>query len=194
MNTTDYRNAYPDLFTPSLKKATDLIIDRAEGPYLFTMEGDRYLDLVQGIAVNPLGHCHPALVNASVEQIKRMGHVSFNLASYPGALNLATKLRSLMPSGIDTFFFTNSGAEAVEAAIKLARYVTGKGSIIAFRGSFHGRTMGAASVTSSNLFASVTHHSCHRSTSPPIQIVSAAFLSSDPRPVICSVLNISSRI
>ena len=151
MNTIDYRNAYPDLFTPSLKKATDLIIDRAEGPYLFTMEGDRYLDLVQGIAVNALGHCHPALVNASVEQIKRMGHVSFNLASYPGALNLATKLRSLMPSGIDTFFFTNSGAEAVEAAIKLARYVTGKGSVIAFRGSFHGRTMGAASVTSSNV-------------------------------------------
>jgi|WetSurMetagenome_2_1015567.scaffolds.fasta_scaffold83125_2 4-aminobutyrate aminotransferase len=151
MNTNEYRNAYSDLFTPSLKKSTDLIIDKAEGPYLFTMDGDRYLDMVQGIAVNSLGHCHPALVNASIEQIRRMGHVSFNLASYPGALNLAGKLRSLMPSGVDTFFFTNSGAEAVEAALKLARYVTGKGSIIAFRGSFHGRTMGAASVTSSNV-------------------------------------------
>jgi 4-aminobutyrate aminotransferase len=151
MNTNEYRNAYSDLFTPSLKKSTDLIIDKAEGPYLFTMDGDRYLDMVQGIAVNPLGHCHPALVNASIAQIRRMGHVSFNLASYPGALNLAGKLRSLMPSGVDTFFFTNSGAEAVEAALKLARYVTGKGSIIAFRGSFHGRTMGAASVTSSNV-------------------------------------------
>lgn len=151
MNTSDVKNAYADLFAPSLKKSTDLIIDRAEGPYLFTMDGDRYLDMVQGIAVNPLGHCHPALVKASTEQIRRMGHVSFNLASYPGALNLAGELRSLMPSGVDTFFFTNSGAEAVEGALKLARYVSGKGSIVAFRGSFHGRTMGAASVTSSNV-------------------------------------------
>ncbi|MFZ3048637.1 MAG: aminotransferase class III-fold pyridoxal phosphate-dependent enzyme, partial [Desulfatirhabdiaceae bacterium] len=151
MNSSELTAAYSDLFAPSLKKVTDLWIEKAEGPYLYTIDGDRYLDLVQGIAVHPLGHCHPALVDAAVEQMKRMGHVSFNLASYPVAVNLATRLRELLPSGVDSFFFTNSGAEAVEGALKLARYVSGKGTIIAFRGSFHGRTMGAASVTSSNL-------------------------------------------
>lgn len=151
MNSSEFTAAYSDLFAPSLKKVTDLWIEKAEGPYLYTIDGERYLDLVQGIAVHPLGHCHPALVDAAVEQMKRMGHVSFNLASYPVAVSLATRLRELLPSGVDSFFFTNSGAEAVEGALKLARYVSGKGTIIAFRGSFHGRTMGAASVTSSNL-------------------------------------------
>jgi 4-aminobutyrate aminotransferase len=145
------QSIYPQLFAPSLKKATELVVDRAEGPYLYTIDGERYLDLVQGIAVNPLGHCHPALVDAACEQIRRMAHVSFNLVSYPAALELAAQLKELLPGGLDTFFFANTGAEAVEGALKLARYVSNRTSIIAFRGSFHGRTMGAASVTSSNV-------------------------------------------
>jgi 4-aminobutyrate aminotransferase len=151
MNDKCLKSAYQQLFAPSLKKATDLVIDRAEGPYLYTIDGERYLDFVQGIAVNQLGHCHPALVEAACEQIRRMAHVSFNLVSYPAALEMAAELKKLLPGGIDSFFFTNTGAEAVEGALKLARYVSGRTSIIAFRGSFHGRTMGAASVTSSSV-------------------------------------------
>lgn len=151
MDASWYKTAYREHFTPSLKKATDLLVDRAEGPYLYTMDGERYLDFVQGIAVNPLGHCHPALVEAACNQVKRMAHVSFNLVTYPSALELAAELRRNMPGELGSFFFTNSGAEAVDGALKLARYVTGKTSVVAFRGSFHGRTMGAASVTSSNV-------------------------------------------
>lgn len=141
---------YKDLFSPALKKATELMLDRGEGSYVFTTENTKYLDLVQGIAVNALGHCHPDLMNAAWDQIKRLGHASFNLASYPSVLSFARRLAQCTPGDLDMFFFTNSGAEAVEGALKLARYVTGKGSIIAFRGGFHGRTMGAASVTGSN--------------------------------------------
>lgn len=151
MDNNELINLYQQLFAPSLKKATDLVIERAEGPYLFTQDGERYLDFVQGIAVNQLGHCHPTLVEAACEQIKRMAHVSFNLASYPAALEMAAALKQLLSGGIDSFFFSNTGAEAVEGALKLARYVSGKSSMVAFRGSFHGRTMGAASVTSSNV-------------------------------------------
>lgn len=145
------KTAYPEHFTPCLKKFTNLVIERAEGPYLYTIDGEKYLDFVQGIAVNPLGHNHPAVLAAAMEQLQRMSHVSFNLVSYPSALNLAAELRQLTPGRIDTFFFGNTGAEIVDGALKLARYVTGKTSFIAFRGSFHGRSMGAASVTGGNI-------------------------------------------
>ena len=150
MDKNTYMTFYKEHFAPSLKKSTELLVDHAEGSYLYTVDGDKYLDLVQGIAVNPLGHCHPALVQAACDQVKKMAHVSFNLVTYPSALSLAEKLAGVMPQGLDNFFFSNSGAEAVDGGLKLARYATGKPSIIAFRGSFHGRTMGAASVTSSN--------------------------------------------
>jgi 4-aminobutyrate aminotransferase len=151
MEENQLKTAYHEHFAPCLKKATDLVVERAEGPYLYTIDGERYLDFVQGIAVNPLGHCHPALVEAACEQARRMAHVSFNLVSYPSALELAAELRKRTFGGLDTYFFANTGGEAVDGALKLARYVTRRTSIIAFRGSFHGRTMGAASVTSSNV-------------------------------------------
>jgi 4-aminobutyrate aminotransferase len=150
MSPKELKNVYPDYFTPALAKATQLLIERGEGPYLFTTEGEKYLDLVQGIAVNALGHAHPALVEAACGQVKKLIHGSFNLVNYPSALQLAVLLRKLTPGDLDMFFFTNSGAESVEGGLKLARYVTGKVSAIAFRGGFHGRTMGATSVTSSN--------------------------------------------
>ncbi|MEW6264941.1 MAG: aminotransferase class III-fold pyridoxal phosphate-dependent enzyme [Thermodesulfobacteriota bacterium] len=151
MDKNRLKSAYQELFAPSLKKATDLVVDRAEGPYLYGIDGDRYLDFVQGIAVNALGHGHPALVEAALGQIRRLGHVSFNLVTYPQALELAEELKRHAPGGLEAFFLANTGAEAVDGALKLARYVTGRTSIVAFRGSFHGRTMGAASVTSSNV-------------------------------------------
>jgi len=143
------KGAYAEHFTTAPKKVTDLVVDRGEGVHLYTIEGDRYLDFVQGVASNALGHCHPALTTAATKQLLKLGHASFNLVSYPSALLLAAELRKWTGS-LDKFFFTNTGAEVVESGLKLARYLTGKTSIIAFRGSFHGRTMGAASVTGSS--------------------------------------------
>jgi 4-aminobutyrate aminotransferase len=143
------KSAYAEHFTTAPKKVTDLVVDRGEGIYLHTIDGDQYLDFVQGVAANALGHCHPALTAAATKQLLQLGHASFNLVSYPSALLLAAELRK-WTGRLDKYFFTNTGAEVVESGLKLARYVTGKTSIIAFRGSFHGRTMGAASVTGSS--------------------------------------------
>jgi len=143
------KSAYTEYFTPAPKKVTNLVVERGEGIHLYTIDGDKYLDFVQGVAANALGHCHSALTAAAVRQLHQLGHASFNLVSYPSALALAAELRK-WTGRLDKFFFTNTGAEVVESGLKLARYITGKSSIIAFRGSFHGRTMGAASVTSSS--------------------------------------------
>jgi 4-aminobutyrate aminotransferase len=115
----------------------------------FTTAPKKVTDLVQGVAANALGHCHPALTAAATKQLLQLGHASFNLVSYPSALLLAAELRKCT-GRLDKFFFTNTGAEVVESGLKLSRYLTGKTSVIAFRGSFHGRTMGAASVTGSS--------------------------------------------
>jgi 4-aminobutyrate aminotransferase len=151
MGLEDLEQAYPEYFSPALAKATHLLVERGEGPYLFTTRGEKYIDFVQGIAVNALGHAHPAIVDAACAQIRKMIHGSFNLVNYPSALILAGELRKRMPGRLSMFFFTNTGAESVEGALKLARYVTQRPCSIAFRGGFHGRTMGAASVTSSNV-------------------------------------------
>jgi len=136
-------------FSPALAKSTDLILERGEGPYVFTVDGKRYLDMVQGIAVNALGHCHPALVEAACKQINTLGHASFNLASFPSTLALGEELSKFTPGDLDMFMLANSGAEAVDCALKLARYLTRRSCFVAFRGGFHGRTFGATSVTSS---------------------------------------------
>jgi len=151
MESRNLQLIYQEYFAPTLAKATQLLIERGDGPYLYTTSGEKYLDLVQGIAVNALGHCHPAVVDAACKQIQKLIHGSFNLLNYDSALRLAIELRKLTPKSLDMFFFTNTGAESVEGSLKLARYVTGRSGVIAFRGGFHGRTMGAASVTSSNV-------------------------------------------
>ncbi len=138
-------------FTPALQRATQLNFERGEGPYLYTTDGKKYLDFVQGIAVNALGHCHPKIVNAIEEQANKLIHGSFNLGYYPSALTLADKLAGITPGDLNQFFFSNSGAEAVEGTLKLARYRTGRKAFLAFRGSFHGRTFGAISMTSSTV-------------------------------------------
>jgi 4-aminobutyrate aminotransferase len=149
MNSHWLKSAYPEYFTTAPKKVTNLVVERGEGIHLYTIDGDKYVDFVQGVAANALGHCHPALTAAAEKQLHQLGHASFNLVSYPSALLLAAELRK-WTGRLDKFFFTNTGAEVVESGLKLARYITGKNSIIAFRGSFHGRTMGAASVTGSS--------------------------------------------
>lgn len=128
----------------------DLAFERGEGAWLFTAEGDRYLDFTSGVAVNALGHAHPYLVKALTEQAQKLWHVS-NLYRIPEGERLADRLCAL--TFADTVFFQNSGAEAIECAIKMARkYQSASGKperyrIVTFEGAFHGRTMAALAAT-----------------------------------------------
>ena len=124
----------------------ELAFERGEGVWLIATNGDRYLDFTSGVAVNALGHAHPHLTAALAEQSQKLWHVS-NLYEIPEAERAAQRLCAA--SFADVVFFCNSGAEAVEGAIKLARNSTRRPAIIAFDGSFHGRTYGAMSLTSS---------------------------------------------
>ncbi len=117
---------------------------RGQGSWLFDDKGERYLDLVGGIAVIPLGHCHPAPLAAATAQLERLWHVSNLYWSEPMEQLAARLSRRFGGAGA---FFCNSGAEAIEAALKYARRATGKPGVVALEGSFHGRTLGALSVT-----------------------------------------------
>ncbi|SHG78515.1 acetylornithine aminotransferase apoenzyme [Jatrophihabitans endophyticus] len=122
-----------------------IALDRGEGVRVWDVDGNRYLDLVGGIAVSSLGHAHPAVVAAVTEQVGRLVHTS-NLAMHEPGIRLAERLVGLLglPARV---FFANSGAEANECALKLARRHRPGGAIVSCHASFHGRTMGALSVT-----------------------------------------------
>jgi acetylornithine/N-succinyldiaminopimelate aminotransferase len=128
----------------------DLAFERGEGAWLYTASGERYLDFTSGVAVNALGHAHPALVAALSEQAHKLWHVS-NLYRIPGAEKLADRLCEA--SFADVAFFCNSGTEALEGAIKMARkYHAANGAperyrIVTFEGAFHGRTLAALAAT-----------------------------------------------
>jgi acetylornithine aminotransferase len=123
-----------------------LTLVRGEGAHVWDADGNRYLDLVGGIAVNALGHQHPAVVKAITAQVTRLGHTS-NLYANEPALDLAEQLIGLVAADRGArVLFANSGAEANEAAFKIARR-TGRPNIVATEGSFHGRTMGALALT-----------------------------------------------
>lgn len=121
---------------------------RAEGVYLYTEDGRKIMDFTSGIGVTNLGHNHPKVLNAAIEQMKKFSHSAVGITLHEPLLRLTEILPKVMPEGMEMFFFGNSGSEAVEGAIKMARYVTERPGIIAFTGSFHGRTYGAISVTS----------------------------------------------
>jgi len=137
------------VLSPVLGHYTWLPLERAEGSWLITKDGRRVLDLTCGIAVTPIGHAHPRVVRAVSEQAAKLMHISSGVASYETNVLLAEFLQTVLPAGLDTFVFQNSGAEAIEAAIKLARQATQREGVIAFRGGFHGRTTGAATLTTS---------------------------------------------
>lgn len=141
---------YKEYLSPALAKATDVVAESAKGCYITDVNGKEYLDFVQGIAVNALGHCHPKVVEAICEQTKKLITGSFNLVNYPSSLEFAKQLSKVTPGNLDVIFFSNGGAEANDGALKLARNFTHRPGIIAFRGSFHGRTLAAASITGSN--------------------------------------------
>lgn len=137
------------VLSPVLGNYTWLPLERGEGSWLITSDGRRVLDLTCGIAVTPVGHSHPAVVRAVTEQASRLMHISAGVAKYEANVALGEFLQGVLPRGIDTFVFQNSGAEAIEAAIKLARQATKREGILVFRGGFHGRTTGAATLTTS---------------------------------------------
>jgi 4-aminobutyrate aminotransferase len=141
-----------DLLAPCLAQDwPNLPIERAEGVYLYDQQGKRYLDFLSGFGACNLGHNHPKVVAAARRQLECMVHAPVGVATPEATLRLAWELGQEMPAGADMFFFGNSGGEAVDGALKLARFVTGRPGIIAFLGGFHGRTLGAASVTTSKV-------------------------------------------
>jgi acetylornithine/N-succinyldiaminopimelate aminotransferase len=133
-------------------KRPRIVLQEGKGATIKDSFGKEYIDCVGGIAVNAVGYCHPAVVNAIKEQAGKLMHIS-NLYYTEPQVKLAEKLSEI--SGMDKAFFCNSGAESVEAALKLASKVTGKHKFIAAEGSFHGRTLGSLSVTFETKFRSV---------------------------------------
>jgi 4-aminobutyrate aminotransferase len=130
-------------------RITNIVVDRGEGTYIFDLDGNRYLDFTSGIGVTNTGHCHPDVVAAAREQIGKIIHAQVNILYHQPLFRLADALRKVVPPKLDAFFFSNSGAEAVEGAVKLARHATGKPNIIVFQGSFHGRTNQTMAMTTS---------------------------------------------
>jgi len=136
--------------SPSFTRSYPFVMDRGEGCWATDVDGNTFLDFTAGIAVNTTGFAHPRVVAAIEEQAHRFLHMSGTDFYYQSEIELAERLEARILPGIPAkVFFTNSGAEAIEGAMKLARYATGRPSYIAFIGAFHGRTYGALSLTAS---------------------------------------------
>lgn len=135
--------------SPLLKQATPVLAARGEGVYVFDEDDRRYLDFTAGIGVTSTGHCHPRVVAAAQEQVGTLIHGQYTTVMHRPLLTLADRLGEVLPRGLDTVFFANSGSESVEAALRLARQATGRPNIVTFQGGFHGRTVAAASLTTS---------------------------------------------
>ena len=138
------------LISPSYTRSYPLVAKRGRGIRVEDVDGNEFIDFAAGIAVNSTGHCHPEVVAAIQKQAAELIHISgtdfYNLP----LTDLADRLSAVAPMpGPHKFFYGNSGAEAIECALKLARYHTGRQQVISFFGAFHGRTMGALSLTGS---------------------------------------------
>jgi 4-aminobutyrate aminotransferase len=130
-----------------LSRTFDIVAVEGRGAWLTDAEGRRFLDLTMGIAVNNVGHCHPRVVAAAEAQLHQLVHTSVTV-HHERNIELAERLAALCPYLHDAqVFFCNTGAEAVDGAVKLARRITGRPGVVAFRGGFHGRTLGALSLT-----------------------------------------------
>jgi 4-aminobutyrate aminotransferase len=143
-----YTENFPHM-SPTWSRIFNFVAERAEGPYIYTSDGRRLLDFTCGIGVTNTGHCHPKVVEAIREQAGNFIHAQANIVIHKPMLQLIQELRTIVPPSIDSFFFANSGAEAVENAIKIARVATGRQNVIVFSGSFHGRTAGTMVLTTS---------------------------------------------
>ncbi len=146
--TNIFEENYPHM-SPVWSRIFPIQSERAEGSYIYVDDGNKYLDFTCGIGVTNTGHCHPKVIEAIREQAGKFLHAQANIVVHKPMMQLIEEMRKIVPPNIDGFFFSNSGAEAVEGAIKLARNVTGKHSVIVFSGSFHGRTAGTMALTTS---------------------------------------------
>src|SRR5450631_2116078 len=138
------------LMSPSYTRSYPMVAKRGRGLRVEDVDGNVFLDFAAGIAVNSTGHCHPEVVAAIQQQAAELIHISGTDFYYEHMIRLAERLSAIAPMpGPHRFYYGNSGAEAVECALKLARYHTQRQNVIAFFGAFHGRTMGALSLTAS---------------------------------------------
>lgn len=143
--------------TPSVSRsfvswrAADVEAVSASGCVITAADGTEILDFTSGIGVTSTGHCHPRVVEAIREQAGRFIHAQVNVLRHPLLDRLGEALGEATPPGIERFFYTNSGAEAIESAVKFARQSTGRSNVIVFQGSFHGRTAMAAALTTSSI-------------------------------------------
>lgn len=136
--------------SPSYTRSYPLVARRGRGTRVEDVDGNEFLDFAAGIAVTSTGHCHPQVVKAIQQQAGELIHMSGTDFYYESLVTLAERLSGVAPMrGPHRFYYGNSGAEAIECALKLARYHTGRQNVIAFLGAFHGRTMGALSLTAS---------------------------------------------
>ncbi len=159
------------VLSPSYTRGYPLVMRRGQGAIIEDVDGNRFLDFAAGIAVVATGHSHPAVVAAIQKQAAEFLHMSGTDFYYESMVALAEKLASLVPGNLARrVYFGNSGAEANEAALKLARYHTGRDKFIAFLGSFHGRTMGALSLTGSKVIQKRGFH-----PSIPVQHIPYAY-------------------
>jgi 4-aminobutyrate aminotransferase len=147
----DYAAISKPHMSPILGRYYERSWSHGEGHTLFDSDGRGFLDFACGIATTSLGHHHPAVTQAIKDQADKLLHICNALGYLEPVARLSAMLADACPEPLDTVFFCNSGAEAIEAGMKLARRVTGRPGIIAFRGAFHGRTFGAASITSSSI-------------------------------------------
>jgi len=132
-----------------LKQATSVVVARGEGVVLYDEDDRRYLDFTAGIGVTSTGHCHPRVVEAATRQAQTLVHAQYTTVMHRPLLDLVDRMGEVLPAGLDRMFFANSGSEAIEAGVRLARQATGRPNIVAFHGGFHGRTVAAASLTTS---------------------------------------------
>jgi len=138
--------------SPSYIKEYPLVVDHGEGPWVYDVDGNRYLDYMAGIAVASTGHAHPAVVKAIKDAADKFLHICGTDFYYDSFSKLCERLANLVPEmGPKKVFLSNSGTEAIEGAIKLVRWHTRRQNIIAFRGAFHGRTLGAISLNASKV-------------------------------------------
>jgi 4-aminobutyrate aminotransferase len=129
----------------------DFEVSRGKGAHLFDLQGRKFLDFSTGIACAATGHCHPKVVAAIKKQAEKLLHISIGVAYYEPYVRLAEELRKIAPMKNAQSFLCQSGTEAIEAALKLAKYAAKKPGLIAFQGGFHGRTLGSLSVTTSKM-------------------------------------------
>jgi 4-aminobutyrate aminotransferase len=176
-STVDWRRKMPDFLSnpeymalvarvgktvaPALHRYTPLAVNRGQGAYLYDILGNKYLDFAAGMASLPLGHCHPKVIAAIKEQAEEIHHIFNHIGYYRPYVELMETLQSVMPPGLTDGMgiLMNSGSEAIESTLKAARFVTGRPVIISFINSFHGRSLGALSVTNSKSLYRKHHNS-----------------------------------